>query len=112
MADLNDRATQRTNTTAGTASGTAGIGDWATEEGYWRDAFASRPYARADRGFDYYRPGFRYGFESAQRYRGKEWNDVEPDLRSGWDRFEHRGQNTWENIKDAVRDAWNRATGR
>jgi hypothetical protein len=109
MADLNNRETQR----AGTAkTGTTGLGDWNTEEKYWRDNFSSRPYARPDRGFDYYRPGFRYGFESAQRFRGKQWNEVEPDLRSGWDRYEHRGQSTWENVKDAVRDAWNRVTGR
>jgi hypothetical protein len=110
MADLNNRETQRTGTT-GTA-GTTGIGDWTTEEKYWRDNFPSRPYARGDRSFDYYRPGYRYGFESAQRFRGKAWTDVESDLRGGWDRYEHRGQSTWENVKDAVRDAWNRVTGR
>jgi hypothetical protein len=109
MADLNNRETQRTGTAK---PGTTGLGDWNTEEKYWRDNFASRPYARPDRGFDYYRPGFRYGFESAQRFRGKQWNEVEPDLRSGWDRYEHRAQSTWENVKDAVRDAWNRVTGR
>ena len=110
MADINNRETQRT---AGTATGTTtGVGDWLTEEKYWRDNFASRPYVRTDRGYDYYRPGYRYGFESATRYRGKQWNEVEPDLRTGWDRFEHRGQSKWEDLKDAVRDAWNRVTGR
>jgi hypothetical protein len=113
MADVNNRGTQRTGATAGTAStGTTGVGDWTTEEKYWRDNFASRPYIRTDRGFDYYRPGYRYGFESAQRYVGKQWNEVESDLRTGWDRFEHRGQSKWEDLKDAVRDAWNRVTRR
>ena len=41
-------------------------------------------------------------------FLGREWNDVETDLRSGWDRFENRGESTWEQIRDAVRDAWNR----
>ena len=86
--------------------------EWTTEETYWRSNWQSRPYVTADRTFDYYRPGYRYGYESATRYRGREWNDVEDDLRRGWDRWEHRGQSTWENIKDAVRDAWNRVTGR
>lgn len=84
--------------------------DWANEETYWRSAYAQRPYARADQTFDYYRPAYRYGFESANRYRGRRWEDAEPDLRSGWDRYEHRGQSTWENVKEAVRDAWNRVT--
>lgn len=88
--------------------------DWTSEERYWRDNYSSRPYAKADRDFDFYSPGYRYGHESANRYRGREWNDVESDLRSGWDRSEHRGanQSTWEDIKDSVKDAWNRATGK
>jgi hypothetical protein len=91
--------------------GNTGLGDWSIEDTYWRSNFATRPYARADRGYEAYQPGYRYGFESANRFRGQPWNAVEPDLRSGWDRFEHRGQSTWENVKDAVRDAWDRVTG-
>ncbi len=97
-------------TGAGTGPGMSS-GDWSTEDRYWRENYVSRPYAHADRGYDTYQPGYRYGFESANRYRGRQWNEVESDLRSGWDRYEHRGQSTWENIKDAVRDAWDRVTG-
>ena len=98
-----------TNTTGGSAGG---LGDWNTEDTYWRSNFSSRPYARSDRGYESYQGGYRYGFESAARHRGRQWNEVEGDLRSGWDRFEHRGQSTWENVKDAVRDAWDRVRGR
>lgn len=97
----------RDNLSTGTST-TGTTGDWNTEEQYWRSNWSSRPYATADRGFDFYRPGYRYGYESANRYRGRNWNDVEGDLRSGWDRYEHRGQSTWESVKDAVRDAWDR----
>ena len=96
---------------AGT-KGATGTSDWMTEDTYWRSNFASRPYAQADRGYDYYRPGYRYGFESANRFQGRQWNEVEGDLRTGWDKFEHRAQSTWENVKDAVRDAWDRVRGR
>ena len=105
MADRNDL----NRDTAGTSS--TGAGSWASEERYWRDNYASRPYASGDRGFDYYGPGYRYGYESATKYRGRAWNDVERDLASGWDRVEYRGQSTWESVKDAVRDAWDRMTG-
>lgn len=86
--------------------------DWGAEETYWRSNWSARPYAQADRGFDYYRPAYRYGYESGHRHAGRNWNDVEPDLRQGWDRREDRGDSTWENIKDAVRDGWNRVTGK
>lgn len=85
---------------------------WDNEATYWRDNWRARPYAKADRGFDYYLPGYRYGFESGTKYHGKEWNDVEPELRRGWDKYEHRGESTWEHMKDAVRDAWHRVTHR
>jgi hypothetical protein len=95
----------------GTSTGAGGTADWTTEDNYWRSHFASRPYARADRGYDAYQPGYRYGVESAKRYPGRKWNEVESDLRSGWDRYEHRAKSHWDNIKDAVRDAWDRVTG-
>ena len=101
----------RDNLDTGLNRDAVGARDWSGEESYWRSNFSSRPYARADRGFDYYSPAYRYGYESANQYRGRQWNDVETDLRSGWDRYEHRGQSTWENVKDAVKDAWHRVTG-
>jgi hypothetical protein len=111
MADLNDRETQRTGPARGTVSGAAEVGDWSAEEKYWRDNFASRPYARADRNFDFFSPAYRYGFERARQYRGKQWNDVESELRAGWDRGPEN-KTKWEEVKDAVRDAWNRVTRR
>lgn len=85
--------------------------DWTTEEEYWRTNYMNRPYVGMNRDFDYWRPGYRYGYDSAQRYRGRAWDDVESDLRTGWDKFEHRGRTTWEQIKDAVRDGWDRIVG-
>jgi hypothetical protein len=87
--------------------------DWTTEDEYWRENYASRPYIGQNRDYDYWRPGYRYGFESAQRYSGRDWQEVEPDLRAGWDRYEYRGDNrsTWEQIKAAVRDGWDRLVG-
>ena len=109
-ADFTGGAASRPGVSGATGAGAVG-GDWRSEEAYWRENFSRRPYASADRGFDYYQPGYRYGFESANRFSGREWNDVEGDLRSGWDRFEHRGASTWDHVKDAVRDAWNRVRG-
>ena len=86
--------------------------DWMNEDMYWRSNFSSRPYARSDRSYEFYQPGYRYGFESANRFRERQWNEVESDLRSGWDRFEYRGQSTWEHVKDAVKDAWDRIAHR
>lgn len=85
---------------------------WNFEENYWRDNWARRQYAVADRGFDYYRPAYRYGFESAHQMPHRSWDEVEHELRAGWDRYEHRNESTWDNIRDAVRDAWHRVVDR
>ena len=85
---------------------------WGNEEAYWRDNWIARPYATADRDFDYYRPAYRFGFDAAHRDRSHHWDDIQNDLRADWETYEHRGTNTWDNIKDAVRDAWNRVANR
>jgi hypothetical protein len=107
-----DRDELESPSRTGATTGTSGLSDWATEDAYWRESYASRPYVRGERGYEYYRPGYRYGFESANRFRGREWNEIESELRAGWNRYEHRAQSAWENVKDAVRDAWDRVRGK
>ena len=85
--------------------------DRASEESYWRENFRTRPYADETRGFDFYRPVYQYGYESAERIGRRPWEEAEPDLRRDWDRYEGRGESTWEEIKDSVKDAWHRITG-
>jgi hypothetical protein len=84
--------------------------DWNTEDAYWKNSYRTRPYAGSN-DYSYYQPGYRYGYESANSYQGREWDDVEPELKRNWDKYEHRGQSTWEQMKTAVRDAWDRVTG-
>lgn len=83
---------------------------WDDHDSYWRSNYNTRPYA-SGRSYDDLRGGYRYGFDSARRYQGRSWDEVESDLSREWNAYEHRGQSTWENVKDAVRDAWARMTG-
>jgi hypothetical protein len=86
--------------------------NWNDEDTYWRSNYSTRPYASGSTNYDQWRGAYRYGFESANRYSGKNWNDVESDLSRGWNSYEHRGSSTWEQVKAAVRDGWERVTGR
>ena len=87
--------------------------DWDEEDRYWRTNYRNRPYASGStEEYEYYQPGYRYGTESASRYQGRRWDEVESDLQRGWDRYEHRAQSTWAQMKNAVRDAWDRVTGK
>jgi hypothetical protein len=89
------------------------LAGWDEEDSYWQSNYRSRPYASTGTNdYDYYRPGYRYGYDAANRHRGREWNDVESDLSRSWDTYEGRGTSTWEQMKGAVRDAWDRVTGK
>jgi hypothetical protein len=87
--------------------------DWESEDEYWRTNYRTRPYVSGTtREYDYYQPGYRYGYESANQYQGRRWEDVETDLQRDWGRYEYRGQSTWEQMKNAVRDAWDRVAAK
>jgi hypothetical protein len=87
--------------------------DWTDEDEYWRSNYRNRPYAAsADREYEYYQPGYRYGYDAATRYQDRTWDEVESDLSRDWSTYDDRGTSTWEQMKGAVRDAWDRITGK
>jgi len=65
------------------------------------------------RGLSYekYAPAYQFGhtYASDDRYRNREWNTVEPDLRRDW---EARGHGKWEDFKDSIRYGWDKIRGR
>jgi len=62
----------------------------------------------ANRGYQYerYEPAYRYGYTlaSEERYRGRDWSQIEADARRDWER-NHR-DSAWDDFKDAVRHGW------
>jgi hypothetical protein len=63
--------------------GVAEMIDPTVEEAYWRDNFASRPYASGST-FDDYARRTRYGWETYPQFAGVPFEEVEPQLRSQW----------------------------
>ena len=78
------------------------------EDKYWRDNYSTRPYVTSGTAYDTYQPAYRYGWESYGRYRGKKFDDVEPELRKDWEKTKDASRLTWDKAKDATRDAWHR----
>lgn len=58
-----------------------------------------------------YAPAYRYGSSAGSdaRYRGRDSNEVETDVRRDWERS--YPEQTWDRFKDAVRQGWERMTG-
>ncbi len=111
MADFRDGATDVSAISAASSTATLGS-DWRTEDAYWQSAYPERPYARADRSYEFYRSAYRYGVERAAMWRAREWADAEGDLRDGWGALDPESGAPWEEMKDAVRDAWDHVRGR
>ena len=57
---------------------------WQDEDTYWQSNYKTRPYSSNSANYDQWRGGYRYGYEAANRYSGKNWNDVEPELSRNW----------------------------
>jgi hypothetical protein len=80
-----------------------------TATGY-RTHYRAR-YESIGRPYEHYHPAYRFGetYASDERYRDREWQDVEMDARRDWS---SRGEGAWEDVKDAVREGWERVRGR
>lgn len=78
------------------------------DDAYWRENYRSRGYSDPNRTYDEYAPAYRYGSEARDRYRGRDYNEVENDLERGWDRAKGESKLGWQEAKGAVRDAWHR----
>jgi len=95
----------------GVAGGLAGKGaaeavNPTVEDAYWRDNYSKRPYVTAGSTYDTYQPAYRYGWESYGRYKGKKFDDVEPELSRSWD--SNKNKLSWDRAREATRDAWHR----
>lgn len=78
------------------------------EERYWRENYASRPYAQGA-AWDSWAPAYRFGWEARDRYSNRSFDDAESDLRRDWQaRHGGSGALSWERAREAVRDAWHR----
>jgi uncharacterized protein (TIGR02271 family) len=89
--------------------GAAGLGD----DSYYRSHFTSN-YGSTGGSYDDYAPAYSYGtrMRSDSRYQGRQWDEVESDLRTDWEgRHGSASGSTWEKMKAAVRHGWNKVTG-
>jgi uncharacterized protein (TIGR02271 family) len=81
-----------------------------SDDSYYRNHWNSN-YASSGDTYNDYDPAYRYGTQmrSDTRYQGRQWDDVESDLRSDWNtRYGSSGGSTWEKMKAAVRHGWDK----
>ena len=87
---------------------------WADAAGEYQSHWQSR-YGSSGGRWEDYEPGYRYGHEMAHdpRYQGREWADIEPDLRQNYGQWSQQygyryDDNEWDRIKEHAREALSR----
>jgi len=92
---------------------TANRGDY-SENDYrsdFRRDWESR-YASSGDSWETYQPAYEYGYKTASdpMYRGRDWSDVEDDLKT--DYMRNNPNSAWDRMKGAVRYGWEKVTGK
>jgi hypothetical protein len=90
-----------------TGKGLAKTADLAEEDKYWRGNYSSRPYA-SGASYDDYGPAYQYGARAYDKYPGRSYDDIEPELSNGWTGARGNSSLGWDNARHASRDAWQR----
>ncbi len=75
-----------------------------TTNDHFRQHYEAQAHPGA-RSFAYYEPAYRFGqaLQTAARYRGWDWERLEPEARAVWERD---NPGAWDSLQPAVRFAW------
>jgi len=81
------------------------LNDDSSYRSHWQNSYAS-----AGGRYEDYAPAYQYGSTLAddERYRGYQWNDIEPHVRSDWE--SRNSGSPWERAREAVRYGWEKMT--
>jgi hypothetical protein len=78
------------------------------EEAFWKKTYAKEPYYAEGMAYEHYAPAYRIGWEGRARFPGRQFDEVEAELRKDYDRFISDGAPDWQIGRQAARSAWNR----
>ncbi len=103
--DVTTSNTTGINRTASTGTNTT----WNTENSYWRNNYASRPYYSQTMSYSAYEPAYRYGVDLYNRNPGKRYEDLDQSqLGNGWTQARGTTTLSWDQAQAATRDAYTR----
>jgi hypothetical protein len=78
------------------------------EDAYWRENYYRAAYVDASRGYEYYQPAYRFGWESYSQFGERSFDKVDDQLAREWERRRGESPLDWQEARDAARDAWDR----
>lgn len=76
------------------------------EHEFWRVEYKNRPYFTTGTPYEQYGPAYQYGIVSYEKYKGKTFIEVEPQLGRDWESRRGQSKLSWMHSKEAAQDAW------
>ena len=73
---------------------------------HFRKEYTRAPYYVGGSEWRDYEPAYKYGYDSYGRYRGRRFEEVEPELARNWDTTRANSRLGWDDARSAVRDGW------
>ncbi|MFC0676407.1 hypothetical protein ACFFGH_00900 [Lysobacter korlensis] len=73
---------------------------------HFQREYRNAPYYNSERDWDDYGPAYTYGYSTFGQYRGREFDEVEPDLEREWSDTRGDSRLEWTEARSAVRDGW------
>lgn len=95
----------------GGLDGTRGVGAIEPTRGRascWSENRSGRDSVEQGSSFADYGPAWGFGLDARDRYPGRDFDDVEPELSRDWATGRGESILSWEWARHAARDAWNR----
>ena len=105
-----DKGQENANCVAGGLTGepaTRSV-DSTQEDAYWSQNYNAAPYVSKGEEYGAYQPAYRYGWESYEKNRGRQFEEVEPELSRDWEKSRGASLLGWDKAKPAAQDAWSR----
>lgn len=81
-----------------TGKGVAEMVDPTVEDAYWRENHMKEPYYLKSRGYNFYAPAYRAGYEGRAKYDGRRFDEVESDLQADYLRYEGN-MSSWDEVR-------------
>lgn len=78
------------------------------EETYWREHHHEQSFAEKSRSYEDYAAAYRTGYEGANKYAGKNYEDIEDSLAQDYERAQPGSAIPWDTVRPAVKAAWDK----
>jgi hypothetical protein len=88
-------------------------GQWVypeNEAAYWRAQHSKQPYAK-NSSYEQYEHAYRTGYNSYQKYRGRQFDEVEESVANDYETGKPDSALPWDTVRPAVNSVWDRMSG-